>query len=255
MNYGGKMIRNDFKRIFSSFRFYLALGIGLFILLRPLVISFTHLVRGTFLEVLTTAFALSDFTPFAAIFCVLPFADSFCQDYQSGYVSFIAGRTGIKKYARYRCMTVMLSGAILMALTVGITILVCAVLADAPETAETAQFLGGSIWYRSGILLENQALFVLLKILLGFLFGGLWALVGLVVSVLIPNGYVTLIAPFVLYQVLWLLLEGSAVNPVYMLRGDSNYLPSPGFVLLWQIFLIVLCYIVACKGIQKRVEV
>lgn len=83
-------IKSDFRRIFRSPRFYLALGISLAILLRPLEQVVRYKVGGTFLEMLSIPFALSDFTPFAAIFCVLPFADSFCEDYRSGYVRAVA---------------------------------------------------------------------------------------------------------------------------------------------------------------------
>ena len=100
-------IKSDFRRIFRSPRFYLALGISLAILLRPLEQVVRYKVGGTFLEMLSIPFALSDFMPFAAIFCVLPFADSFCEDYRSGYVRAAALRVGIKRYAWQRCLTVL----------------------------------------------------------------------------------------------------------------------------------------------------
>ena len=60
------------------------------------------------------------------------------------------------------------------------------------------------------------------KTILGFLFGSVWALVGFAFAVWIPNRYVALIAPFVLYETLWLgLVKVRWLNPIYLLRGDD----------------------------------
>ncbi len=249
------LIRCDLKRMLKAPGIYLPVILSLFILLRPLAGAFTEKADGTFLQILSVPFASSDFTPFAAIFCVLPFAGSFCEDYNSGYIKAIASRIGVKKYARQRCLSVLLSGGIMMALTVMIVIVVCACLTNMPETEETSAFMRTTIWARMGILTRyHEVLFVTLKVLLAFLFGAVWALIGLTISVFITNRYITYIAPFVLYQILWLLLEGSAFNPVYMLRGDSNFIPSFPFILFYQAAIMILCFMISCMGIRKKVE-
>ena len=100
---------------------------------------------GTLAQFLSVSFGLSDYTPFAAIFCVLPFADSFCQDYKSGYINCIVARTGVKKYLRQRTLSVSLSGGILMGTVVFSIIIVCALLANQPDTLETTEFMGNSM--------------------------------------------------------------------------------------------------------------
>ena len=59
------------------------------------------------------------------------------------------------------------------------------------------------------------------KVVLGFLFGALWALVGFAFAVWIPNRYVSLLAPFILYDTLWLFIGDRFLNPVYLLSGDD----------------------------------
>lgn len=60
------------------------------------------------------------------------------------------------------------------------------------------------------------------KTILGFLFGCVWALVGFMFAVWIPNRYVALIAPFVLYESMWIGLDKIPwLNPVRLLRGDD----------------------------------
>lgn len=142
----------------------------------------------------------------------------------------------------------------MMAFVFGVVILICAGLANLPETAETAAFMRKTIWAEMGLVVEHPVLLGMLKILLAFLFGAVWAMVGLVVSVLCANPYITCIAPYVLYQVLWLLLEGSALNPVYYLRGDSDFIPSFWFAVVYQGSWILVCFLISSVGIRKKVE-
>lgn len=250
------LINSDMRRVIKSPHFYISIIIGVYVLLRPLKEAIFGSVTGTFSQFMSVPFGLSDFTPFAALFCVFPFADSFCEDYNSGYFRFISLRVGIKKYSLQRCLTVSLSGGIVMAFIVFFALIVCALLANQPETFETAQFMSGSIWWRMGVILRYNGFFLIVcKTLLGFLFGCLWALVGLAVSTIIVNKYVTLIVPFVIYQGLRSILAHSAFNPGYMLRGDNELLPSIWFVLAYQIILIVCTSFVAYYGIKRRVIV
>ena len=60
------------------------------------------------------------------------------------------------------------------------------------------------------------------KTVLGFLFGCVWALMGFLFAVWIPNRYVALIAPFVLYESMWVGLDKVVwLNPIRLLRGDD----------------------------------
>ena len=230
--------------------------VGVIILLRPLFAAFTQRADGSFFQFLSVPFGMSDFTPFAAIFCVLPFADSFCDDYSSGFINLICARVGTNKYSLQRSLSVALSGGITMTATIIMPILACAILANQPDTEETVQFMYKSIWARMDLILRFQGLVLLaLKIILAFLFGCLWALVGLAISTILTNRYVTYIAPFVIYQGLWFLLSETAFNPVYYLRGDADFIPSLWFVLCWQGFLIVAFFIVSVLGIKRKVAI
>ncbi len=248
--------KGDFRRIIISSRFWISFFIAIFILLRPLYGAFGAEETASFLNLMTAPFGVSDFSPFAAVFAVIPFADSFSEDYISGYVNPIIMRIGVKRYSRQKCFTTAISGGILMGLVVMTTLCVCAFLATEPDTPESVYFLAGSLWDRMGLTLGyRRIILAALKVLLGFIFGCVWALVGLCVSVFITNRYVTLIAPFVIYQFLWFLLEESPFNPVYVFRGDSNLIPSFNFILLYQGSLIAICSIISINGIRKKVTI
>lgn len=248
--------KGDTSRIFHSWKIYISFAVGLLLILHPLFNAPGAWTHYSPMMLLSFPLATSDFTPFAALFCVLPFADSFCEDYNSNYVNSIVLRTGTRKYARQRCFSTAISGGIIMSAIMFITILFCILAAGQPDTPESVSFLGNSIWMKMGIvLLWNGALLYICRVLFAFLFGALWALTGLAISTAITNRYVTLIAPFVLYQVLWFFLNEKAINPVYLLRCDSNFIPSFGFALTFQLLCIVLCAVISYLGIRKKVRV
>lgn len=249
------LYRSDMRRLFASWRFYVSLAVGLLFLMRPFFEAYQLWGRMSPIQLLSLPFGASDFTPFAAIFCVLPFADSFCEDADSGFANGIALRVGGRRYAIQRCITVAASGAAAMGAIVLAAILSCVFAAGLPETAESADFMRNTIWARMNVILAfNGALFYAGRLLLAVLFGALWALVGLAISTVLTNRYVTLVAPFVLYQVLWYLLSESPVNPAYLLRGDDQRIPF-AFVVIYQSALIGLCAFTAFRGIRRKVMI
>lgn len=248
--------RSDMRRFFISWRFYVSLVVGLLFILRPFFEAYQVWERMSPVLLLSLPFGSSDFTPFAAIFCVLPFADSFCVDADSNFANSIVLRVGGRRYALQRCITVAISGAVVMGTIVLVTIMSCVFAAGLPETAESADFMRNTIWARMNVILTfNGTLFYAGRLLLAALFGALWALVGLAISTVLTNRYVTLVAPFILYQVLWYLLSESPINPVYLLRGDDQRIPSLAFVVMYQLALIGLCAFAAFRGIRRKVMI
>lgn len=250
------MFLAEVKRILSRPIIYISIIVGLFLINRPLLESLLsgNIGSGSISQFLSVPFAMSDFTPFAAIFCSLPFSDSFCEDYNTGYVRQIANRSGIRKYSLIKCIAVALSGGISMALIIAGTIVFCGLLADSPDTAEKIEFMKNSIWVKSGVVfLMNGFLYLAMRVLFAFLFGCVWALIGLLVSTFFTNKYVTYIAPFVIYQFMWFIFNEKKWNPVYLLRGDSNFIPSISFVILYQSFIILVLVVLSSRLIWKKV--
>ncbi|MCQ2534139.1 MAG: hypothetical protein MJ172_06195 [Clostridia bacterium] len=143
-----------------------------------------------------------------------------------------------------------------MATIVFIVISLCVFLSKTPDTVETVDFLNRSIWVRTGIIYVcNGYLFYALRILLAFLFGAVWSIIGLAISTLITNKYVTLIVPFVIYQISWYSLPEKMINPVYLLRANFEGIPSVGFVVAYQSILIILFCTISVYGIRARVRI
>lgn len=247
------LFRVDLKRIFTNPKIYISIFISLGILLRPLIETISGGGAGTFLTLQTLPFGLSDYSPFAAIFCVLPFSDSFCEDYNSGITVPIVQRIGVNRYALGRCASVALSGGITMGLIVLITLSICFVLASEPDIFESVRFWieGNSLWYRMDLLFRFRGLGVMgFRVLFGFLFGCVWAMVGLAISTLVVNRYITYVAPFVIYQAGWFLIKGNW-NPVKLLRGD--YAPSVFHIIIIQLTVAGICGAFSYFRIRKKV--
>jgi len=114
----------------------------------------------------------------------------------------------------------------------------------------------GSNW-APYVAIDGGTLVLAAKLLLSILFGAVWALVGLAVSSWFTNRYVTLIAPFVLYQGLWTLLQTSPYNPLSMLRGDGlqgEFVGSYPFMLLYQTTCIALLVLLIRFGMSRRLK-
>ncbi len=250
-----RLLQNDLKRFFNSPILYITVICGIAFILRPLMDIHGMWKLYTPMELLAIPLAISDFTPFAALFCVFPFADVFAREYSSGYTLFILTRKSSKQYALGKCISVAISGGVVMGIIMTVTEIICVCLAGTKENVETLSFLQNTIWAREGLLsIWNGNLVLLLRVFIAVIFGALWASVGLLSSVIIPNRYTVFIVPLVVYQLLWFLLNGLPVNPVYLLRGDSANIPSLEFLLLVQVGSILLCSAVSYIGILSRVR-
>lgn len=248
------LFRNDLRRMLRGPKLYISYVVALAMLLRPLFDILQYKGLYSFVYLQSFPYHLSDFVPFAAIFCVLPFADSFCEDYNSGFVHAVALRIGAKRYAWQKAVATAFSGGLCMGLIKATVLTVCYLCANVPDDAESVQFMWTSLWYKADLLLRFHGLgFFAGLVLTAFLFGCLWASVGLCVSTVVTNKYVTLIAPFAIYQFLWLFVPNGAYNPVYGLHGENA--PSFLFLIGYPLLLTAVCCVCSVFGIRKKVKI
>lgn len=201
--------------------------------------------------IMTEVFAASGFGPFAAIFPGLAYASVFCEEYGSGYLKMIYARMLPKKFAVTRIVTVALSGGTMLAVpfTLVLGIAYCCGILGIPTGSDEGLMEGAKLL----IYIEKYGdwYIFLWKVILGFLFGCIWALAGLAFAVWIPNKYVALIAPFVLYESMWLALgKVMVLNPIYLMRGDDlNNYPLSGFM---ECMYILLVSFAVMWGLKRR---
>lgn len=247
------IIKADLKRIVSGWQFYAAILCGLALFTHPVLLNRGFWEYASPLELFSMAMGVSDFTPFAVIFAVLPYGTAFCMDCKSEYANSIVSRIGIRKYTWGRWASVSLSGAMVMGFLMLGTVTMCLTGAKMPETEMSASFLKGGPWENLPLLM-NGFWFYLLRICLAMLFGSLWATVGLIVSAVAPNPYVVLILPFVIYQGAWYLLGLSIFNPIYYFRADFQGIPSLPFSFGYQIFWNAVAALAAQVLMRRRLR-
>ncbi len=251
-----KFLWMDVKRSFANPGFFTGIfGLGALLMYNFITES---LHSGSPYYAIVNILAVSGFTVFLPVFPVLGYASRFCGEYESGYYRLILARMRPQKFARVRIISVALSGGGIVALPY---LLVClsAVALTAPELADmNALGLDASgvnvlkipediEMARIGMT-HGVGWMVALKILLGFLFGAAWALIGLAFAVWMPNQYVPLIAPFVLYQSLYILMP-NRLNPAVLVRGDDvGHLLSVVLGCIW----ILAAAAVAMAGFKRR---
>jgi len=159
----------------------------------------------------------------AALLAALPFADSFLDDFNQGFLRLIIQRTQFRKYLMAKGLAVGLTGGISLLLTVLIIFL--AGLSSPADWKIMTSTPGGSFYLGEpqgplGSLYTLNPLFYLLYLLVSaFGFGTVYALMGLAISTFIHNRYVVLAAPLIFVQVLSFLEQRSlrltpALNPL-----------------------------------------
>ena len=206
---------------------------------------------GSVYYAIVNILAVSGFTVFLPVFPVLGYASNFCEEYESGYYRLILSRMKPQKYAQVRIISVELSGGAIVAIPYLLTCLAALYLETEWVTDElslrvetTTPMVAIGLTYGVGVMIA-------VKILLGFLFGAAWALIGLAFAVWIPNKYVSLIAPFVLHQSLCILAGRSIFNPALLVRGDDlGHLRSVAAECVW----LFLSAAVAMAGFRRRCQ-
>jgi hypothetical protein len=245
-----RFLGQDVKRALTAKGFV----IGVVLLLAVFINAF-HLYVGrgrtmSTYEIIVDAMALSGFGPFAAVFPSLGYSTQFVQEHNSGYLKMIISRMSWKYYGITRIISTGLSGGFV----VGIPFFIVCVLAytlGVPGVPENGFMEGTKMVY---YLQQYGDWYVLCsKVLLGFLFGAMFALVSLAFAVWSLNRYVAMIAPFILYEAMWVMLyEVRFLNPIYLVRGDD--LNSYPLSMLMELMYIVLAAVVVWFGLKKRVK-
>lgn len=215
-------LKQDLGRSMINPGFFAGVAFVLAILLPAAIFDSPMDGSRSFLNAFGNIFHASGFAPFAAVFPVLAYSTTFCEEYGQGYFRMILHRTGFARFARVRMLTVAFSGGLMIAAPVeAVCLIAYAGSAHGIPTGSDEGLLAGTkimeavIKYGDWYVLTG-------KFVLAFLFGALWALVGLIFAVWIPNRYVGLLAPFILYETLWLFLGYVPYNPVFLLSGEGG---------------------------------
>ena len=246
-----KFFLQDLKRSIINPGFFAGIVFVLAILLPPAVFDTPLNGSRSYLHGFGNVFHASGFSPFAAVFPVLAYASVYCEERGSGYLRMILHRSGFMRFMKVRAVTVACSGGLVIALPVtAVCLLVYLGGAPGLPTGSDTELLSGSRILEA-IVTYGDWYVIAGKAVLGFLFGALWALVGFAFAVWIPNRYVSLLAPFILYDTLWLFIGFKSYNPLELLSGDDVDHGNYPLAVLIGLFYIAIAVSVIYAGIRR----
>jgi len=213
-----------------------------------------------FLDDIYKAYNFSGFGLFAPFLAVLPAATLFCDDYNSGYIIPVIGRSGQKRYVAESISCVTLSGG--LALLIPCFIAYTFFLFNGKLNTHENMYNGYSTVFDETVYSEIQyvwgGLFLYVLLLaLAFLFGAVWALAGYLTSTITTNRYITLAAPFVIYFTSHLVLYRTNTfllfSPINMIFPDGVFIPHPVFPFIYQIVLLLFFSFCSVGLIRRKI--
>lgn len=244
-----RYIKNETIRALRQYSFWVALVIFLGILVRGIKVNVNLSGEVSMYEIISCFEALSGYSPFAAIFPAMGYAMVYCEEHKSRYIQVVIQRTGIFRYAVARFLAVGLQGGIIM----GLPYTIVNVYAYCRGTHGIDV---DSVWYGSidNYFVDRYGDFaiVLAKSLLAFIFGMTWAIVGLALAFWTCNKYVSILGPFLIYDLLWVMLYNIPIlNPIFLMRGS---ICGYGISIFMEIVILLLAVLLAVLGLSWRVR-
>lgn len=137
------------------------------------------------------------------LLAAIAYADSYAEDFNTGFIKNILTKVKKKKYLRIRYIVNFCLGGFIVILPLMLNFL-C--------TMAVYPLIEPNFYYGSNLVIESSFLpdlyyqhpflYILLRIFILFFVGGMFASLGLAVSVFIKNRYVIVIFPFLIFMVL-----------------------------------------------------
>lgn len=232
----------ELKRYIISPLFSISVAAALCLIVYPCwgFLKDISLGRTSNLYYISLVHSYGTFDIFAPAIAAIPCGAAFYNDYSTGYLKAILPRTSRVKYLFSKILICAVTGGLALALP-NLMYDVFLWIAAKPHTPENG-FLQGSVF--ESIEFQNDGLNVMLiLLLLAFLFGAAWSLVGLAMSAFIPNKFAAIAAPFMIYFALSTLLSITdktfIFSPINMLFPDARLIPSLTFCFIYEISLII----------------
>lgn len=214
-------------------------------------------VCGDFLDAIYDAHARTGFSLFAPVFAVIPSVTLFCDDYNSGYLKSVLFRSNIERYIRENILTSTISGGLAVFLPEFICSLIFIIVGEPHVPSQYSSYLDATV-FADLQYVGNGYLVLCFYLFFAFLFGAVWANIGMCISAFIPNRYVALSAPFAIYYGVHLLLNRSVTfsmfSPANMVQPTSKLLPNIAFPVAYQLTLLLLAIVLFANKLKRRVE-
>lgn len=250
-----KILRTDFKRMFCSTGFWVALcGTVIAGLIGSYDFSISAasgqgVIPGeVFVNAALSGCSSPIFLLLLPILCALPYTHAFTEDTNSGFIVSYLPRAGRKAYLGSRAAVTALGGGI--ALAAGLLLLIAIYTAMYPPTGVTAEELGIS----PEIMVDLP--YYMERLLLVFLSACIWSLVGGISAAATMNRYMGYACPFIIYYVLSS-FQGRYFGGIYILNPQEWVFPghiSYGTALLCSAVVLFAVFFVDYSLMKRRLR-
>lgn len=151
------------------------------------------------------------FTPICVLCCTALNCATFLNDYRPNYYRSAVVRSGQRNYLISKFISCVITGGLTLCL--GMVLFVLILSARLPLVNEDGfkemYVLSADKWFVGGFLKNGCDVgFFAAGAFLGFLFGALWAAVGICASAFIDDKYVASFSPYVIWYALRMILKG-----------------------------------------------
>lgn len=244
-----RYVKNEIIRTFRQYSFWVAMIIFLGVLIRGIIANVNLEVEVSMYEIISCFEALSGYSPFAAIFPAMGYGMVYCEEQKSRYIRMVIHRTGVVRFGIARFIATGVQGGIIVGLPY---LLVCTfAYMKGTHGIDENSFLCETIddYFVSEY---GDLSIVFVKTLLAFIFGMTWAIVGLALSFWFCNKYISVFGPFIIYDLLWVVLYNKPeINPIFLIRGN---LAGYGNSVFMELVLLVIAVVTAVGGLIWRVR-
>lgn len=141
---------------------------------------------------------ITGYLPFLCLFPMLPYSFSYIEEKHSGYLKYIRMRISRRKYILCKISGVGLSGGVTMVVSLAVSLIVGSLVpALSSANISLVAVLGDRMKVQMFFGMMVQSMTV------SFLFGAVWALIALCMSVILGSRFLTWFVPFMMYQIGW----------------------------------------------------
>ncbi|MBD5555891.1 MAG: hypothetical protein HDQ95_11290 [Roseburia sp.] len=247
-----RMLTVDLEKMFGNYRFYVGVvGIALGNCLSAFEAVTNGGGRAGLEDVFLGVMGGSSFL-LILMLCVIGGGFSFCEEQKNGNIRLTALRAGVKPYVVSKVISAFAGGYLVTLLGFLLSVFGMALLIRCEYHGEVRSFAGG----------EQTVWMVEYMVCISFL-GALMSVVGLAVTTVLPNFFVGMAMPILIYY-LWLSLDAWFAFPqfltprCYFVYENTLQWGSRVWQLLYAfLFTCVLSWLLygfCCRTIQRRLE-
>lgn len=214
------------------------------------------------------SFIYNTFMVYSPIAVSLIASTNFCDHFNSGIIRSILIRQSKKKYLLEQYIVSTLTGGMLFSFIVAIVMIVILII-GVPfyKPTEPLFYVGDEAVFAQGAFdltafndiqyIWGGAFVSLVVVLLAFVFGAIWANIGLIFSVFIPNKDITIAFPLLLYTLMNNVLHSTGLakySPVNTIVPAMTSIESTSFIIIEQLVVFAIITIIYIIAMNRRLK-